>query len=671
MKVMNPYEQLTLLTHSYSGRGRTIRAREENVIKGFVPFIPDAYPDGVLPNDALERGLAVHAPVIASPGHNSVVGNEFNLVVDGESVPGTTVVYSSTDTDHVVLQLPIEFAKGLSEGFHDIAYRDAPKPWGPAVRSESKQVLIDRTPVGARRLPRIEFPDDVQREGLSLASLLAMPDARLTGVVPGYTGFDRDDKLHIYLRPLDGKEVHVHTVNASLRAGDATSIELDRAMLERAGVNGSIDVYYYVEDKANNRSRASTSTPLNLYIIGAPESVRAPRVITAAAGFVTEKDIKPDLAFEIPSIEPRASAGDIVALYAGNTALAVTRLKPGEVAADPMTTIRISYNDIWDTFVKDEDLSFKENFWFAHFHESVPSRSRIASSVFDLSVPGGRDPDPSTGHNESLPTPVLRGASGSRDNYISLEDAEHDAEVVIDSSLMRGKRLLDVANGDVVMAFLDEALVGEPVEIKDGRLPIRLVVPSADLKANAGRPGLSYTVTRALSLEPNVIVATSPGQLVSIESVDGLPGGGRPLKGAIFVDAFKLEIELGVYGIHESELVKGYTPIRIYGYANMSEGDVVNLTYDGYDSFDAGKHVPAASGHLKKVIEASDLEPKYDDISGTPEKAVFFDLNLDAAIVYTLSFGRFETSYTITNAVGQGDGSSRPVLVSARIPAKK
>ncbi|UPG96418.1 hypothetical protein [Luteibacter aegosomatissinici] len=640
---------------------------DDPVIDNFKPTIPAAYPDGVIPNSAIDLGLVVHAPIIVSNGHNTAPGNKFDLVVDGNIVPGTTVTCETTDEKYVALRMPVDFGKSLSERFHDIAYRDTPDPFGPPVRSGATQILIDRTPAGNRRLPRIEFPDIIQRHGLSLATLNSLPGALLRGVVSDYEGFDPDDKLHVFIRPNGADETAIKVVPPS-PDGDLIEITFDQNEIGRAGVDGVVDFYYYVEDKANNRSKASPVTPVTILLIDAPERLPGPKVIAYDDDLITEEDIKPVLSAAIPALTPRAKEGDALILRAGRNFVGRLQLTKEQAASDPMGLVHIPYDLVWDLIAAGKGTAFSESLTYTHYRNGVPSRSDVTDCRFDLDAPGGRDPLPGSIENEALPLPILRGASGGEDNLISFADADKDALAIIPSTSLRGLRSFGLEKDDVVTMVINGDSVGEPREIDDPDASIQVTIPSSDLKEHAGSGHLSYTVVRHLALSPHISKSISPVQPIRIDSADGLPGGGTPLRGAVFPDALRLEDVQHVYGIHESDLVKGFTPVRIYGYANMKPGDKVTINYTGFNAFDGGDQVPDASGVLNHEISEADLDPKEDEWGVLRGRSVFFELKLSSEIVYALAFGRFELSYTATNNVGSVTTRSRNVLVSARRP---
>lgn len=647
----------------------TPKEDDEAVIKGFKPSIPDALPDGTIPADAFTNGLVIHAPIFVSDTHNTHKGNEFDLIVDNVVVPGTTVVYSDATENHVVLRMPAAFGEALSDGFHDVAYRDSPKPWGEKGRSEPTQILIDHTPAGARRLPRIEFPLSVQREGLSLATLLSLPEGKLPGSIPGYEGFKPTDILDICVRLRGEKEILLLSTPVSDKGSDAIELSFDLPSLSLPGANGVIEFYYYVKDKAGNKSDASSITPISVYLIGAPENLGAPVLVSKAAHFVSEHDIKPDLQIFVPEMTPPAMPGDIFVLYIDKEPFRAFRIIEPALPNTPAGSVLIGYDEVWNLIVGGSEGPLQKAVSYTHFRDGIPSRSGIESVVFDLTVPGGRDPQPSTPDNEALRLPLLRGASGGLDNHISFADAELDANVHIETLSPRSRPSAELRNGDVVTVTIDGEEVGEPYLIDDDHSEVSILIPSKQIKAHPGSVPMRYSVARALSTTPHISIATSPVQLVRIDSRDGLPGAGGDLRGALFPDAVRFEEKHKEYAVDESMLGKGFTPIRVYGYANMAPGDLIKFEYTGWDNFDGGSEVPAASGFFTHIVDPKDLDLKDDDLADPPEMAVFLDIHMDRSITRTLAFGRFESSYTVTNGVGSATAVSRAVKVSDRGPA--
>jgi hypothetical protein len=500
-----------------------------------------------------------------------------------------------------------------------------------------------------------------------LASLLAMPGRKLSGIIADYADFELTDVLSICIRRRGGEEVAVMTMPVA-PGDEATVVNFDRHALEKPRANGPLEFYYYVADKAGNRSKASPITPVSIFIIGAPESILPPDVMGSLDGLITDDDIKPSLGVVVPAMTPPASEGDVVLLNVDDKPTQIARLTKAQASSDPMIQFDISYDDVWTTMARDGRSDFSSSFSYTHVRYGVSSHSGVAECKFNLSVPGGRDPNPATPENDGLPLPILRGASGDHDNVIGLEDAEHDARLIIVSPNLRSLRDGGLNIGDVITAKIDGTSVGKPLRIEESALPITVNVPSSDLKANVGSVDLTYSVERPLEPSPHVATATSRAQRVRIESADGLPGGGKELRGAVFTAAAKREAETSVYGLYLKDVAGGSTPLRIYGYVNMSAGDLVEVTYEAFDAFEGGSPVPSASGTLTYTIVERDLDIKDDDLSTGGVRGVFVDIVVASEIVYELAFGRFELSYRVTNGVGSVVTPSRPVLVFARRP---
>jgi hypothetical protein len=233
----------------------------DDVIEGYKPYVPAALHDGLVPNGALRRDLSVHAPLIRSKDHDTVTGNAIELLIDGEVVEASRVIYLGGEANYVELILPEHVGAALSEGQHDLAYRDTPLPFGDAVRSESVKISVDLTAAGHRGLPPIIFQDRNQHSVHSPHPSLAFGDGPITGTIADYANFHKDDKIHIYTR--NGNEPQKFFATVPLSAGpNLTTVSFDPSAFESADPNGTIDVFYYVEDRANNISKASMVTTL-------------------------------------------------------------------------------------------------------------------------------------------------------------------------------------------------------------------------------------------------------------------------------------------------------------------------------------------------------------------------------------------------------------------------
>jgi hypothetical protein len=653
-------------------RSRVIRSTKvdrtapppEDVIKGFKPEIPEAFSDGSVPNEALANGLLIRAPIIRSPVHVTQPGNEFEIVLDGAVVPGTATTYKEGPEKYVKLTLPPAIGTGLEAGFHDIAYRDTPRPIGDVVRSEAVQILVDRTPPGARRLPRIEFSESIQRDGLSLLTLAALPGEQLEGLIPGYEGLHATDVLHLCMKGRDGSEIRVGSTPLS-EQDEPTVVVFPKEKLMQLTRDGVVDFYYYAEDRANNVSMASLTTPISVLFRDAPSVLPPAIVATSSEGLIMECDVKPALSIDIPKLVPPSRSGDTIVLTVDDEAIFSLRLGEDHDGSTNTAQFFIPYGEVWGYVMSQASDTVLMGIAYRHYRGGVRSDAKPVRFTVDLRVPGGRDPNPETPEHENLPLPILRGARGVQDDVISFDEVEFDATVIIGDNQKGDGFASPFVVDDIITVSLDGIDVGEPKRLGSADLPVTVTVPSIDLRTNAGSRALSYAARRKLATDNAVSVAWSPSKSVRIDSVAGLPGGGGPLPSAIFVAAAHREEWSGFYAIYLRDIQEDHTALRVYGYINMAAGDLIEVDYVGFDAFDGGAEVESASGTLSYNVKESDLVPRDDGFERKSELP-FADIPFSTQIVRRLAFGRFELNYTVRNKIGEVVTKCRAVLVSAR-----
>lgn len=651
----------------YASLATTVRqeAPLETVIDDLKPTVPAALADGRIPVSALEPHLVVHAPLVDVPGYISEPGDVFEASLNGLDLAETQVTFAGGDEKVVELRIPKARLDALDDGAHSLSYSVTIKPWGHIVRSGRTRIALDRKPAGGRYMPRIVFDETLELDGLSLSTLLALPDATLSGTIPDYAEIDPLDTIHVFYK-LRGSDIELSagTVAASTD-GRPMVVRLDRDALEKIDGPGRVDFYYYVEDAVGVESPASTPAALNLSIKGSPLVLPPPVILGSDDELVTDRDARPLLAVHIPQTTPHALPGDTVQLFIGTKAFPAVEIEAADLDDGPMKAIYLDYGIVRAIAEESDTVPFEKRLRYIHRRKDVASYSDEKAYAFDLTLPGGWDPMPETIENEALSAPILRGATGAVDNVISLPDSSLPAKVYIDAPLGGLRGMGGIERGDVIVVTLAGDAVSAPVIYDGEAYPLTIEIPATALEAHSGFTFLGYEINRKLTTTPHYAVALSPTQPVRIDSAGGLPGAGAPLAKAIFTKAREREEATDIYGLFVTDFSGGITPLRIFGYANMRAGDTVKVVYEGFDQYEGGNPVDGAKGELSHRVSASDVVPKavQDPVTGD---YVYIDIDFPIDIAKQVAHGHIAYHHQIVNDVGEASSPTGDVLIRVR-----
>lgn len=236
------------------------------IIEGLKPSIPDALVDGLVPTAALTPGLLACAPLVTASGYSTRPGDVFELVVDGTPVAESRVTYAGPDTSDVELTLPSSTSANLEDGRHRMSFLVHMKI-GDTLASEDIEFQLDRRAPGGGFLPRMELPWSIRQNGLSLATLVALPKQSLSAKIPAYPYMEPGDLIHLVARLQNGTGIVEKTV-AAASDDEYTTASFTRHELESLGGNGPADFTYRVEDRAGNMSVTSYPATTKLFLKG-------------------------------------------------------------------------------------------------------------------------------------------------------------------------------------------------------------------------------------------------------------------------------------------------------------------------------------------------------------------------------------------------------------------
>ncbi|MGN6482526.1 hypothetical protein, partial [Luteibacter sp.] len=628
--------------------------------------VPGALPDGRIPPDATNPFLLVQAPIVDVPGSGSLPGDRFIAIVDGDESAASATEYVAMKDDYVELRIPTTRIDELADGFHALSYRVYPDGFGRQALSGATLIDLDRTPAGGRLLPGIRFSESVIFEGLSLATLLSLPNAELVGIIPDYADVHPADVIHVYMHHRESALDFPAAVLSASTDGSPITVRFDRLLLEQIDGTGRVDFYYYVVDPVGLKSPNSAVTPLNLAVKGGPERLPPPGIKGGDDGLVSDADIRPSLVVEIPALTPQAKAGDTIQLYLGTKAFGEVEIEPEDIGSGPLKTLSIDYATMWKLAARETTAPFEITARYLHRRAGVNSWSDSATYSCDFTLPGGADPVPATPEHEALDKPVLRGVDADEDNVITFADSTKPATVRIGNDTNASSRVIPAfERGDTIYVKMGDTVVGAPHTFDGEAYPIYVNISAKELNEHAGFSALSYDVVRELSTSPHTAVAQSPAQLIRIDSAQALPGAGLQLAPSIFLQARAWEGLGKAYGLEGRDFVDGFTPLRLFGYANMNAGDKVVITFTAFDRYDDGNRVPEADFRIDRIIVPGDLVAKADPDPVTGD-LIYVDMKFPIDPAKTLVHGHFEYSHTINNAAGPGFSASKNVTIKVR-----
>jgi hypothetical protein len=233
-----------------------------------------------------------------------------------------------------------------------------------------------------RCLNPIVFPDILKRDGLTLASLLAMPNQELLGFVPDFKGFRVGDIVTVMLRHRETKKVVEAGTLTIVESAFPLTFRFSRSVLAQFGVNGRIDFFYEV--RAEYGKLTVRSDPVALMVI----LHQIPGRITAPLAYATETDL--GLVVEIPASRPACRGGDRVRLRLGDAWFDTLVLTDLEAMLEPMLKLLVRREDILRLAVSEGAAQFGLELAYDIEREGSVSASGSVIVPFDIgSLPEG------------------------------------------------------------------------------------------------------------------------------------------------------------------------------------------------------------------------------------------------------------------------------------------
>lgn len=433
-----------------------------------------------------------------------------------------------------------------------------------------------------------------------------------------------------------------------------------------------------IGDRAGNVSQLSATVGLRIHLSDEIDDLLPPHVPAFDDGLVTDGDahVNGGITVMIPG-HASIEEGDFIVLRWNAHDAPPIAVDATEVGKDPLKTLTAGYGQAygdWYAVSGDSDRNVAATVGYRVERDgvSIGEPAQPSTVLVNLFGPGGEDPVPETPEHENLHPPVVQAAGGGPPNVIPADALDSDAVATIPGMTVGTPTVPAFRPGDRVQLYWNgQAVDGEFVVTAAGQDVIR-DIPKAVLAAHSpGTWDVHYTAARALATVPFVNTAVSPLQAVEVKDPGELPGEGKPLAKAKWVEG---PAGPGVpdHIDYDKALSDGGTPVRIYHYTNMAKDDIVAIAFEGFDSIapPGGNLVPGAGHALEHVVTPDDLVPKRDDTVQPPVDAVFIDIVIPTANLLAIEYGRGTFDYAVTNAAGTVTAVQTWIYVSTRDPGR-
>ncbi|SDF57114.1 hypothetical protein SAMN04515659_1258 [Dyella sp. 333MFSha] len=546
-------------------------------------------------------------------------------------------------------------------------------------------VIFDKQPPGGDLPPAIDFDEDIDNNGLTLAKLLGELGGVLEGTIPSYEFQEEGDTINLFMKlRSDGIQIDAGTVVTTSKSS-GTKVTYDRTVLEKVDGAGIVDFYYAATDDVGNQHGPAPGTPVNMLIKDAPETVPAPlvpRFDPEDDKLITDPDARPAMVIQIPRYTPTPKEGDYFIVSVGDQSVVTSPLKASDIGNDPLLELGFPYTLLFPSTGDGTPPApiFTADVRYQVMRSGLSSPSEIKPVDFDLSLPGNPDPNPDPlpnpepglpdNPNENLQRPTLRGESGA-DNDLPADDAEKDATGIVPWLDLSATPVAAFKEGDVIQLYIDAkdgGAVGAARTVTGDDVTkaadLKITVERADLQSHSGAHQFYYGATRILESGEEV-TAFSPSQAINIKTAGELPGGGT-LYAATFVKAAGRR----AYGINIDDARNG-TPVRIrLDQTNVGEGDTIAWEFVGTP--DVGTPGAPTSDSGSHIITKNDLVERDDSSLPKPpaksitEKRAFVDIMLAPGVLLPVNFGHGYFDYTIENQAGEVDAVQDNVLMDVR-----
>jgi hypothetical protein len=405
-----------------------------------------------------------------------------------------------------------------------------------------------------------------------------------------------------------------------------------------------------------------------------------PAIVPGAAdGLVTDSDARVDggVVVEIPG-HMSIAEGDLIVLIWNAHESNPVRVEATDVGKDPLKVLTQPYGEVYDDWNgvagdSDRDVPATVSYRIERGGTSIGSPSQATMAPVNLFGSGGKQPKPETPEHENLSPAMVQAAGDSPrppPNVVPADAVSKDAIATIPGMTATAPPIVALLAGDRVQLYWNALPVDTEFVVTTSGADVTRTIPAAVLAAHS--PGLwnvHYTVARPLATTPFVNTAMSPAQVVDVKDTTDLPGEGKPLAPAKWVEGpatpgYPDQID------YDKALSGGGTPLRVYGYINMAQSDTVSIAFHGFDSITppGGELVPGAEHALDYVVQPGDLIPKRDETVSPPVDTVYIDFLIPTENLLAIVYGRATFDYVVANAAGKTPAEQAWIYVSTRPP---
>jgi hypothetical protein len=532
--------------------------------------------------------------------------------------------------------------------------------------------ITDIVRPGGDSLAALEFARDVQLVGVTPAALVTDGGGQryLPCTVKGYADAAIGD--WIFAR-IDDTEATVHEL-VDGQVNKDVEIRFPVELIEPFD-GGTHAFTCRIVDRAGNVSVVSTAVPLRIRLSEQIDDLLPPRVPGAADGLVTDSDahVNGGVAVEIPG-HASIQEGDLIVLIWNAHEATGVRVDASDVGKDPLKVLTEAYGEVYDDWYAaagdaDQNVSATVTYRIERGGTPIGTPAQSLLAPVNLFGAGGKDPKPESPENENLLPPIVQAAGGGPPNIVPADAVNTDAMATIPGMTASVPSVAAFRPGDRLQFFWNGQPIDTEFVVLTSGADITRTIPAAVLAAHSpGSWNVHYTAARTLATPPFVNTAISPVQRVDVADASDLPGEGKPLAKAKWLEAWS--DQEGVETIDYNDATSGSgTPVRIYGYTNMAEKDTVTMSFQGYTTpKPGGEPAPGSEYALKHTVVADDLIPKRDETVDPPVDAIFMDFLIPTANLLVIVFGSATLDYAARNTAGEVPAEQAWVYVSVRDP---
>ncbi|MBB3228270.1 hypothetical protein FHW69_002905 [Luteibacter sp. Sphag1AF] len=577
------YRPGALLRANAKQAGKAKRAGNEPLVELLPVFGPEFLavdpPEGPLGDNLLNSDTATMDIPVAVQLHGSATpGDRYNLRVNKVLVDPTYAL-TPADVARGTITLPLPASLRADEGTYDLDIQYLPPRAGTPRFGPPTTFIVDKTPPAGELRPGAPGGFDGRLNDGLTQELLTQLGGVIVASLPAYGSggpgqMAAGDEVTPYVNTIPGTPF----VITAAQAGSSPSIlmEFTEAQIKAAG-DGPADFYYTVRDRAGWISKPSFPHMIDIYLNASITDLVAPIVPAYTSGLVIlEEEARTGVLVTIPAHVKVLAGYSVVVIWNGRRQPAV-RVQVDNTAFDvvvPYAEIVLGNGgqDIANFDVIYEVLSSNIT-----IGTSPPARVRT-----NLELPGGEDPDTGTPWHDNLHPAVVHGNSGTA-NVITPEDSLLPAIITIPFDGVDSTAVFKAGDEIVVrwnMTVIADTKTVTAADVAAGA-DFLLTITSAEIQAAGSDPALpvTYTVRRLVQPPTGYNTSYSPVQLVNVQSLGDVPGGGDPLPFALSLDE-TYDLGLGPdYRFVDWFYIPGGIRLELPHYANKAVGDVITVYY--------------------------------------------------------------------------------------------